>query len=419
MLKLILFNLFCLLISHCYAMPQSDQFTLIANSHQLQFRQPNLGIPNHQPNHNQFNHQINHHFSSSPQLHSRPNQQDILRASRLLASASSPKLSIINTRSLSQENTRSQFNQGNQNGFKPINRSRQSNSNKNQKRLKQNQQKNHAHHHQLQSKINWGKCLVLAPSIEEKMKKAQVITKCLETTPVPENITRETIELHRELVAACCLKKEGWFTSFTSASLSSDDNAATRINVNNSKIVLNLTTSIDSKLIETIHLNGTTSKDNSKKNDSSNDHDLKDISIASESALKSIQLNDTTTKLDEKSNKTAVNLTKNDKFDNQTNLNESKHSALESDDYNEDDINGYSEIFTGQLTYNYKKAEHEIKNKRFDKEIEEKVLAFHELCKEEAQDKYNNPIQIIGQIQLYQSCMDYYISSVCGIEVQY
>ncbi|KAK4336849.1 hypothetical protein RND71_043398 [Anisodus tanguticus] len=57
------------------------------------------------------------------------------------------------------------------------------------------------------------RCPQLQPSIDEKLKKAQVISKCLESTPVPENITRETIELHRELVAACALKEEGWFTN--------------------------------------------------------------------------------------------------------------------------------------------------------------------------------------------------------------
>ncbi|CAG2168467.1 unnamed protein product, partial [Oppiella nova] len=39
--------------------------------------------------------------------------------------------------------------------------------------------------------INWGKCPQLEPSEKEKSTKAQVITKCLETTPLPPNITRD------------------------------------------------------------------------------------------------------------------------------------------------------------------------------------------------------------------------------------
>lgn len=60
--------------------------------------------------------------------------------------------------------------------------------------------------------INWGKCPQLEPSEKEKMAKATVITKCLETTALPTNITRETVELHREQIAACALQSEGWFT---------------------------------------------------------------------------------------------------------------------------------------------------------------------------------------------------------------
>ncbi|KAI1295637.1 hypothetical protein HDE_05370 [Halotydeus destructor] len=60
--------------------------------------------------------------------------------------------------------------------------------------------------------INWGQCPQLEPSSSEKMKKAAVITKCLEVTPIPQNITRESVERHREQVAACALQMEGWFT---------------------------------------------------------------------------------------------------------------------------------------------------------------------------------------------------------------
>ncbi|CAG2109788.1 unnamed protein product [Medioppia subpectinata] len=132
--------------------------------------------------------------------------------------------------------------------------------------------------------INWGKCPQLEPSEKEKMTKAQVITKCLETTPLPQNITRDTVELHREQIAACALQSEGWFTA------------------NNA--------------------------------------------------------------------------------------------------------------------YDFGKAETEIKNKQLTKQIEDQVLGYHKQCKEEAEEKFpNTKNTVIAQIQLYQACMDYFISDVCGIEV--
>ncbi|KAI2806197.1 hypothetical protein BLOT_005208 [Blomia tropicalis] len=132
--------------------------------------------------------------------------------------------------------------------------------------------------------INWGKCPELEPSEQEKLSKASVITKCLETTPLPGNITRESVEQHREQIAACALRAEGWFTP----------------------------------------------------------------------------------------------------------------------------TNGYD----------YGKAEKEIKNKRLKEGLEQQVLLYHSQCKAESEEKYpssNN--SIIAQIQLYQACMDYFISDVCGIEV--
>jgi len=132
--------------------------------------------------------------------------------------------------------------------------------------------------------INWGKCPELEPSEQEKLSKAAVITKCLENTPLPANITRESVEQHREQIAACALRAEGWFNS-------------------------------------------------------------------------------------------AGN-------------------------------------------YDYGKAEKEIKNKRLAKDLELQVLSYHSQCKAESEEKYpssNN--SIIAQIQLYQACMDYFISDVCGIEV--
>jgi len=132
--------------------------------------------------------------------------------------------------------------------------------------------------------IKWGRCPQLEPTQSEKLKKAEVITKCLEIVPIPNNITRETVELHREQIAACALQMEGWFT---------------------------------------------------------------------------------------------------------------------------DDGN-----------YRFEKAESEIKNKKLDSKIEEQVLGYHGQCKEEAVNRFpTQSRQVIAQIQLYQACMDYFISEVCGIEV--
>lgn len=404
-------------------MPQADSLTMLAthNAQQLAFHhQPNLAVL-HQPVH-QFNPQPNHF---SPQLHQ--------RTPRLMPSASAPKSTIINVR---PPEPRSQQYSQQVNSFKPGNRplTRQSNQQSNNKRHKPNQRNHsHHHHHHLQSKINWGRCPMLQPSIEEKMKKAAVITKCLEVTPIPENITRETIELHRELVAACCLKKEGWFKE----ALSSDD-SVTKIHVNNAtnnaKMILNTnltTTSVDGPVdsaVELITVNDTLKEAGNLKasNESSTDHQ-KDASSISESQTKPANTTKVEQTSDEKANSTISASTidridkveKLEKLDNQTVFGESKHSALESDDYGEEDLNQYSEIFTGALTYNYAKAEREIKAKKFDPDVEEKVLAFHESCRDEAQDKYSNAFQIIGQIQLYQSCMDWHISQVCGIEVTY
>lgn len=132
--------------------------------------------------------------------------------------------------------------------------------------------------------INWGKCPELEPSEQEKLAKANVITKCLETTPLPVNITRESVEQHREQIAACALRSEGWFTASGG--------------------------------------------------------------------------------------------------------------------------------------YDFGKAEKEIKNKRLQHDLESQVLNYHSQCKVESEEKYpSTNSSIISQIQLYQACMDYFISDVCGIEV--
>lgn len=136
-----------------------------------------------------------------------------------------------------------------------------------------------------QPTINWGQCPQLEPTIQEKMNKANVITKCLEVTPVPQNLTRDTVERHREAVAACALQMEGWFTP--------------------------------------------------------------------------------------------------------------------------------------DIRYKYEKAESEIRSKKLPSGVETKVLQYHTQCKQEAEEKYPHSTQtVIHQIQLYQACMDYFISEACGIEVR-
>lgn len=69
-------------------------------------------------------------------------------------------------------------------------------------------------------------------------------------------------------------------------------------------------------------------------------------------------------------------------------------------------------------SYDYGKAEKEIKNKQLQKDLEVQVLSYHAQCKAESEEKYpSSSSSIIAQIQLYQACMDYFISDVCGIEV--
>lgn len=59
--------------------------------------------------------------------------------------------------------------------------------------------------------VNWNKCPQLEPAESEKNKKTQVITKCLQSAPIPTNLTHENVETHREQIATCALKVEGWF----------------------------------------------------------------------------------------------------------------------------------------------------------------------------------------------------------------
>lgn len=61
--------------------------------------------------------------------------------------------------------------------------------------------------------ISWGKCPQLEPKESEKQEKAQIISNCLKSIPLPENITQESVEKHRTEVARCALNAENWFTA--------------------------------------------------------------------------------------------------------------------------------------------------------------------------------------------------------------
>jgi len=195
--------------------------------------------------------------------------------------------------------------------------------------------------------IYWGRCPQLQPSYLEKMKKAEVITKCLENTPVPDNITRETIELHRELVAACALREEGWFIF--------SENAA---NISES-----LTTAMKAAAAE----------------------------VTAKSVDSSTSINTATT------NTTA--------------------NVSSTDEELDEDLLGYSAIFSGAAFYNYSKAETEIRNKHLMPDIENQVLKYHENCRDDAKKMYSNPMHIISQIQYFQSCMDKILTHICQIQI--
>ncbi|XP_022645714.1 uncharacterized protein LOC111262923 [Varroa jacobsoni] len=61
--------------------------------------------------------------------------------------------------------------------------------------------------------IEWGKCSQLKPSDSERMTKAAVVEKCVQSLPLPEagKASQAEIEKHREDVTTCALKAEGWF----------------------------------------------------------------------------------------------------------------------------------------------------------------------------------------------------------------
>lgn len=66
--------------------------------------------------------------------------------------------------------------------------------------------------------------------------------------------------------------------------------------------------------------------------------------------------------------------------------------------------------------YRFDRARTEILNKKLAADVEPKVLAKHDECKKEAEEKFAH--QFVAQVQLYQACMDYHISQICGIQIQ-
>ncbi|XP_076308699.1 uncharacterized protein LOC143224132 [Tachypleus tridentatus] len=65
--------------------------------------------------------------------------------------------------------------------------------------------------------------------------------------------------------------------------------------------------------------------------------------------------------------------------------------------------------------YDYQKAKDEIISKNLESEAEKQILQLHESCKAEAKQAFAN--SIIQQVQLYQNCMEFYITRVCGIQL--
>ncbi|XP_015791022.1 uncharacterized protein LOC107367785 [Tetranychus urticae] len=61
--------------------------------------------------------------------------------------------------------------------------------------------------------INWGKCPQLEPKESDKKAKADIISSCIKSIPLPENVTQESIEKHRTEVAICALNAENWFSA--------------------------------------------------------------------------------------------------------------------------------------------------------------------------------------------------------------
>ena len=57
----------------------------------------------------------------------------------------------------------------------------------------------------------------------------------------------------------------------------------------------------------------------------------------------------------------------------------------------------------------------EIRLKRLPIQFEQEILKYHMKCQSESEAKTN--LDIVDKVTLYQTCMDYYISSICRIQI--
>ncbi|XP_064457625.1 uncharacterized protein LOC135368352 [Ornithodoros turicata] len=71
--------------------------------------------------------------------------------------------------------------------------------------------------------------------------------------------------------------------------------------------------------------------------------------------------------------------------------------------------------FNEKGRYRFDRARSEILNKQLAKDVESVVLSKHDECKTESEEKFAQ--QYVSQVQLYQACMDYHISQICGIQI--
>ncbi|XP_076360140.1 uncharacterized protein LOC143252222 [Tachypleus tridentatus] len=65
--------------------------------------------------------------------------------------------------------------------------------------------------------------------------------------------------------------------------------------------------------------------------------------------------------------------------------------------------------------YKFNRAVAEIEEKGLNAEILENIKAKHGECKSKSEEKF--PEDFVGQVQLYQACMDLEISTICGIVI--
>jgi len=73
--------------------------------------------------------------------------------------------------------------------------------------------------------------------------------------------------------------------------------------------------------------------------------------------------------------------------------------------------------FDANGAYKFDRARSEIVNKKLANDVQEVVLKKHDECQKESTSKFAN--QYVAQVQMYQACMDYHISQICGIQVQH